>query len=117
MTNRMDTNPQRVPDRRHTLIILLNALKMPSVSIHVCTGDARGIVFYIWQPVRVLQQFYVVCARTHTHAHHSLGYADVYRDANRGCRRPALCAALSTKPYVRTASAGASFHRCPNIHF
>lgn len=47
MTNRMDTNPRRVPDRRHTLIILSNDLKMPSMSIGVCARDARGIVFYI----------------------------------------------------------------------
>lgn len=40
MTNRMDTNPRRVPDRRHALIILLNDLKMLSRSLDMCAGDA-----------------------------------------------------------------------------
>lgn len=40
MTNRMDTNPRRVPDRRRALIILLNDLKMLSRSLGVCAQDA-----------------------------------------------------------------------------
>lgn len=50
MTNRMDTNPQRVPDRRHALITHFNDLKMP-VCASACVGageraDAPGSGFY-----------------------------------------------------------------------
>lgn len=83
MTNRMDTNPQRVPtdDRRQALIILSNDLTMRSASIRVRARDARGIVLDTRQPVCVLQQFYVRRpSRAHTDAHTHTG---------RPCRRDA----------------------------
>ena len=42
MTNRMDTNPQRVPDRRHALITHFNDLKMPGLRLCVCVGGVGG---------------------------------------------------------------------------
>ena len=64
MTNRMDTNPQRVPDRCRALITHFNDLKMPGLRICVCGGrgagrrvDAPGSGFYKERPVCICNSF------------------------------------------------------------
>lgn len=98
MTNRMDTNPQRVPDRRRALITHFNDLKMPGLRGCVCGGwgagtraDAPGSGFYRQRPVWICNSF-ESCAprwtpsrvRTHAGAHTRRALQPGTR-ASRGC--------------------------------
>ena len=122
----MDTNPQRVPDRRHALITHFNDLKMPGLRLCVCvwggggrmlqgvgfTDDDLFVFATVLSPVPQTHTLPGPHARTQAHAGSG--------PSGPGHRRPGAAAgrpwpALPSRPWRRCAGA-ASVRGCSRGH-